>query len=200
MNLKNKLLEIREDILTKFSVNKDFEFDAVFEDHPIGNQNIYRLYYVDYHRIGQGYGMKNNNIGIIDWNFEPFMFPNGMTREEGFKVLSYFTDVIEKREDIDVGSFKSVKTLDENIDLGRIGFTRVKGNDEDKILNLFTVSGRVLLFKKSDLYQKYFEWYSENVTKDEVKEIYAKYNMEFKDILFPEDKKVYTKTLKKDNK
>lgn len=76
MNLKNKLLEIREDILTKFSVNKDFEFDAVFEDHPIGNQNIYRLYYVDYHRIGQGYGMKNNNIGIINWNFEPFMFPN----------------------------------------------------------------------------------------------------------------------------
>ncbi len=200
MNLKNKLLEIKEDILTKFSTNKDFEFDAVFEDHPIGNQNIYRLYYVDYHRIGQGYGMKNNNIGIINWNFEPFMFPNGMTREEGFKVLSYFTDVIEKREDIDVGSFKSVKTLDENIDLGRIGFTRVKETDEDKILNLFTVSGRVLLFKKSDLYQKYFEWYSENVTLNEVKEIYAKYNMEFKDILFPEDKKVYIKTLKKDNK
>lgn len=200
MNLKNKLLEIREDILTKFSVNKDFEFDAVFEDHPIGNQNIYRLYYVDYHRIGQGYGMKNNNIGIINWNFEPFMFPNGMTREEGFKVLSYFTDVIEKKEDIDVGSFKSVKTLDENIALGRIGFTKVKENDENKILNLFTVSGRVLLFKKSDLYQKYFEWYSENVTLNEVKEIYTKYNMEFKDVLFPEDKKVYTKTLKKDNK
>lgn len=200
MNLKNKLLEIKEDILTKFSTNKDFEFDAIFENHPIGNQNIYRLYYVDYHRIGQGYGMKNNNIGIINWSFEPFMFPNGMTREEGFKVLSYFTDVIEKREDIDVGSFKSVKTLDENIDLGRIGFTRVKENDEDKILNLFTVSGRVLLFKKSDLYQKYFEWYSENVTKDEVKEIYAKYNMDFKDVLFSEDKKVYTKTLKKDNK
>ena len=200
MNLKNKLLEIREDILTKFSVNKDFEFDAVFEDHPIGNQNIYRLYYVDYHRIGQCYGMKNNNIGIINWNFEPFMFPNGMTREEGFKVLSYFTDVIEKKEDIDVGSFKSVKTLDENIALGRIGFTKVKENDENKILNLFTVSGRVLLFKKSDLYQKYFEWYSENVTLNEVKEIYTKYNMEFKDVLFPEDKKVYIKTLKKDNK
>ena len=132
MNLKNKLLEIREDILTKFSVNKDFEFDAVFEDHPIGNQNIYRLYYVDYHRIGQGYGMKNNNIGIINWNFEPFMFPNGMTREEGFKVLSYFTDVIEKKEDIDVGSFKSVKTLDENIALGRIGFTKVKENDDEE--------------------------------------------------------------------
>lgn len=200
MNLKNKLLEIKEDILTKFSTNKDFEFDAVFENHPIGNQNIYRLYYVDYHRIGQGYGMKNNNIGIINWSFEPFMLPNGMTREEGFKVLSYFTDIIEKREDIDVGSFKSVKTLDENIDLGRIGFTRVKENDEDKILNLFTVSGRVLLFKKSDLYQKYFEWYSENVTLNEVKEIYTKYNIEFKDVLFPEDKKVYTKTLKKDNK
>ncbi len=200
MNLKNKLLEIREDILTKFSVNKDFEFDAVFEDHPIGSQNIYRLYYVDYHRIGQGYGMKNNNIGIINWNFEPFMFPNGMTREEGFKVLSYFTDVIEKKENIDVGSFKSVKTLDENIALGRIGFTKVKENDENKILNLFTVSGRVLLFKKSDLYQKYFEWYSENVTLNEVKEIYTKYNMEFKDVLFPEDKKVYIKTLKKDNK
>lgn len=56
------------------------------------------------------------------------------------------------------------------------------------------------MFKKSDLYQKYFEWYSENVTLNEVKEIYTKYNMEFKDVLFPEDKKVYIKTLKKDNK
>ena len=42
------------------------------------------------------------------------------------------------------------------LDLERFGFTRVNENDENKILNLFTVSERLLLFKKSELYEKYF--------------------------------------------
>lgn len=112
------------------------------------------------------------------------MLPKGMTREEGFKVLSYLTDFIEKREDTEPCSYKSVSTLDGVLNLERFGFTRVEEKDESKILNLFTVAGRLLLFKRSNLYPKYFEWYTENITKEEVESIYAKYNMEFRDIIW----------------
>ncbi len=185
MIIKEKLLKLRNKMLfLKSLVSRDYEFDALLEDHPIGEQNIYRLYYINYHRIREYDGRRDNNVGVINWPFEPFMLPKGMTREEGFKVLSYLTDFIEKREDTDPCSLKSVRTLDNVLNLERFGFTRVKEDDENKILNLFTVDGRQLLFKKSELYSKYFEWYIENVTLEEVKNIYAKYNMEFRDIVW----------------
>ncbi len=203
MNTKEKLIEFKEKLLQlNIPISRDFEFDAELEDHPIGNQNIYRLYYINYHRIGEGYGHRKNNIGIINWRFNPFILPKEMTREEGFKVLSYLTDFIEKREDTEPCSFKSVSTLDGVLNLERFGFTRVEEKDESKILNLFTVDGRLLLFKRSNLYSKYFEWYVENVTKEEVKSIYAKHNMEFRDIVWLDNpkEKTYTKILKQKNK
>lgn len=185
MNIKEKLIELKEKLSQlNLPISRDFEFDAELEDHPIGNQNIYRLYYIHYLRIGEHYGHRENNIGIINWPFLPFMLPKGMTREEGFKVLSYLTDFIEKREDTEPCSYKSVSTLDGVLNLERFGFTRVEEKDESKILNLFTVAGRLLLFKRSNLYPKYFEWYTENITKEEVESIYAKYNMEFRDIIW----------------
>ena len=203
MNTKEKLIEFKEKLLQlNIPISRDFEFDAELEDHPIGNQNIYRLYYINYHRIGEGYGHRKNNIGIINWRFNPFILPKEMTREEGFKVLSYLTDFIEKREDTESCSFKSVSTLDGVLNLERFGFTRVEEKDESKILNLFTVDGRLLLFKRSNLYSKYFEWYVENVTKEEVESIYAKHNMEFRDIVWLDNpkEKTYTKILKQKNK
>lgn len=203
MNTKEKLIEFKEKLLQlNIPISRDFEFDAELEDHPIGNQNIYRLYYINYHRIGEYHGHRKNNIGIINWRFNPFILPKEMTREEGFKVLSYLTDFIEKREDTEPCSFKSVSTLDGVLNLERFGFTRVEEKDESKILNLFTVDGRLLLFKRSNLYSKYFEWYVENVTKEEVESIYAKHNMEFRDIVWLDNpkEKTYAKILKQKNK
>lgn len=196
MSIKDELIKLR----CLITGNRDYEFEATLEDHPIGNQNIYRLYYVDFHRINEYFRFPDpSNIGVVDWPFEPFMLPNGMTREEGFKVLSYLTDFIEKRDDIDPCSLKSVNMLDGALDLERFGFTRIDEKDEDKILNLFTVSGRLLLFKKSEFYSKYFEWYSEGVTLEEVENIYNKYNMKFQDIKWLDrvEEKNYSKVLKK---
>lgn len=186
MKIQEKLLELKELVLsTELPINRDYEFNATLEEHPIGNQKIYRLYYVNYYRIGENNSRCNyNNVGAINLPCKPFMLPKGMTRKEGFKVLSYLTDFIEKREDIEPCSLKSVKTLDGVLDLERFGFTRVEEEDENKILNLFTVDGILLLFKRSKLYSKYFEWYVENVTLEEVSNIYSKYNMYFKDIIW----------------
>ena len=203
MSLKEKLLAIRDAIKeskTVCFVNSDNEFDVELEDHEIGNQNIYRLYYINYHRIGMlGHSDNRSNIGLINWPCKPFMLPNGMSREEGFKVLSYLTDFIEKRDDVELGSLTSVRTLDSVLSNERFGFKRVEEIDEDKILNLFTIDGRALLFKRSELYKKYFEWYTENVTKEEVEEIYSKIGMEFKDIVWLDKENNKEKVLKPNN-
>lgn len=199
MNLKEKLLEFKKRLLVnELPVSRDFEFDATFENHPIGNQDIYRLYFVDYHRINEYAGRQDNNIGRITWPCNTFRFPEKMSREEGFKVLSYLVDCTEKLDAIKPWFYNSSRALDGVFCLERFGFKTVKEKDEDKILNLFIVSGRLLLFKNSELYSKYFNWYVENVTLEEVISIYAKHNIEFRDIEWFDNlnDKGYSKVLK----
>ena len=130
---------------------------------------------------------------MVDYPLRPFKLPEGMSREDGFKVLSYLTDDIEKQPDVEPYSLKAVRTLDKVLDLERFGFTRVEETDEDKILNLFTVTGRLLLFQKSKLYSKYFEWYTEGVSRREVQKIYANLGLEFKDVVWTDDEEAKTK-------
>lgn len=189
LTLKQKLIALKEKLLESISPEEpvqsllsDIEFPTNLKNHPVGNQSIYRLYYVNYHRIGSRYGQ--SGIGMIDWAFDPFTLPEGMTREEAFKVLSYLTDFIEKKDGIESCSFSSVKVLNNVLDLERFGFKKVKEDDESKILDLFTINGRVALFKQSSMYQRYFEWYSKGVSREEVEAIYAKHNMPFEDIVW----------------
>lgn len=55
-----------------------------------------------------------------------------MTREEGFKILSYLTDFIERREDTNPASIKSVRTLDEILDLERFVLRELKKKTNQK--------------------------------------------------------------------
>lgn len=165
--------------------NRDYEFEADLENHPLGNQFMYRLHYVDYHRFGEGYGMGPNNVGRMDFHFKPFMLPQGMSREDAFKVLSYLTDYIEKRNHLTPCSYDSVAFLDKMLELDKLGFVKLNTSldkHSNEVIDLFTVTGRLLLFKQSEYYQKYFEWYTENVTFEEVRDIYAKYDKEFDNI------------------
>ena len=78
-----------------------------------GNQKYYRLHYINYHNIN----CDSERRGMIDWTYKPFELPDGMSREEGFKVLSYLTDYIEKRDAVYEVSWKSFGTLDKVIGL-----------------------------------------------------------------------------------
>lgn len=153
------------------------EFKANLKDHPLGNQHIYRLHYVQYYRTLE------NFYGKVDWSFDPFELPNGMSREDAFKVLSYLTDDIERKKGLGPCSYQSVSLLNEVLNLQRLGFKKIGENCDDKdIIDLFVIDGRVLLFKESSYYPNYFEWYSENVTLSEVENIYKKINIEFNDL------------------
>ena len=153
------------------------------KNHKIGNQKIYRLHYV-YLNCHKSAYTRRKLIEYISLPQKPFTLPNGMSREDAFKVLSYLTDYIERRDDVDPCSAKSVKILDSVLNLERFGFKKVEENNKNEIIDLFTVTGDLLMFKNSDLYNKYFEWYTENVTKEEVEEIYKNIGIEFKDIIW----------------
>ncbi len=186
LNLRVKLEKMKIKIIDLYSlINRKYEFEAELKDHPLGNQDIYRLYYINYHRIGESYEPRFNNVGVIDWPYEPFMLPDGMSREDAFKVLSYLTDFIERRLNLEPCSPKSVSILDNVLNLERLGFKRVYtslDSDFDNVIDLFTITGRLQLFKRSKHYKKYFEWYTQGITFDEVKQIYDKCGIEFYDL------------------
>ena len=167
-----------KDIFSK-KIYREDEFNADFVDHPIGNQNLYRLhYYETYKRETDG------NYGLVDIYYKPFMLPPEMSREDGFKVLSYLTDYIEEKGNMKECSWKSVQTLDQVLDIERLGFTRVLEDYQgEDVIDLFTVSGRVKRFMNTPYYQKYFEWYIPGVKKEEVKKIYNSLNMTFTDLV-----------------
>lgn len=176
--MKQKVLNA----ISTLTKNTAQEFEAELEDHPLGNQTIYRLYYINYHRMRN---QNDNNVGVVDWPFSPFTLPDGMSRQDAFKVLSYLTDYIEQKFNLEPCSHKSVSALDNALNLERLGFKKLNislDNDSTDVIDLFTVSGRVQLFKKSNHYQKYFEWYIDGVTLEEVKNIYNKCGIEFYDV------------------
>ena len=169
MNIKN--------IFSKEIYRKE-EFKADLVDHPIGNQNLYRLHYYNIH-----YHYIQKNYGLIDMFCKPFMFPRGISREDGFKVLSYLTDYIEDKGNLKECSIESVQTLDDILDLERLGFIRAIDYNPNEVIDLFTVTGRVKRFMDTSYYEKYFEWYTPGVKKKEIVNIYNKLNMEFTDLV-----------------
>lgn len=187
MSFLDKLKVIRDNLCEP--MNRDYEFEAEFTNHPFGSSNIYRLHFLNYHRIGENYGMAPNNLAVVDFPYTPFMLPEYMNGEEAFKVLSYLTDFIESTYNLKECSQRGVKLLNEILDMGELGFTKVDIQTEDNIdiNDLFTVTGRIALFKDSKYYSKYFEWYTEGVTLEDVIGIYEKYGREFSDLILKEN-------------
>lgn len=183
MSIKEKFEELREKLFgLPIPVNRNYEFEAELEDHPLGNQNIYRLRYVNYHRIGENWGMRPDNLGVIESIYDPFVLPLGMEREDAFKILSYLIDFIEEKYELRQCSEKGVYLLNSMLFFEELGFRKLSiklPRNSDDVADLFTVSGRLLLFQNSDEYSRYFEWYTEGVTFEDVCDIYDKIGVDF---------------------
>lgn len=167
-------------------IKKLFKKEPILESHPIGSQDIYRLHYVGIYNAKY---TVDGAVSYFDSYMDPFKLPAKMSREDAFKVLSYLTDKIEKKSDAEEASYESVQLLDMAISIKRFGFEKVDiklDANDDRVIDLFTISGRVEKFKSSFYYSKYFEWYTENISLREVKQIYEKYGMEFEDLIVKE--------------
>lgn len=180
MNVKKVLQGIRDAIVPEES------YEVPFENHDIGDARIFKLHYVNHYKRGDFGG-----YGLVDWPLKPFAIPDGMSKEDAFKVLSYLTDFIEQKMGAQECSFQSVKLLDEVISLERFGFRRIDEKlEHPTAYSLYTVAGRQLLFKRSRYYDTYFEWYHEGVTREEVNAIYQSIGMDFEDPVIIGDEKM----------
>jgi len=138
---------------------------------------------------------------------KPYTLPEGMNLKDSYKTISYLSDLVENKYYIEPASRESVKivcTL-----LNQLGFKEnneyhhgfahstekfpLVGSIESRapslegVIDLFTVDG-MPLFKRSDLYLRYFNWYTPKIKENEIQSIYSKiknnYNSsEIEDIL-----------------
>lgn len=135
---------------------------------------------------------------MIDWSCKPFKLPLNMPREDAFKVISFLSDYVEAQANIRPASLESVRTVDKALSLERLGFTKFPYDIKDNyVIDLFTVGGRIRRFLSSEYYSKYFEWYTPNITLEEIQKIYHKIGLEFIPPIFNPDIQEKTKTLTK---
>ena len=162
-----------------------------------------RLIHLDLERYTQ-YGTGRDMLGVF-YNVvsNPFELPMGMTMEEACKVVSFLSEKIENENSIEPASAKSVKKVAKSLESW--GFKKVENNAKhhatwhttevfskkinllidklDGVTDLFTVGG-MDLFKNSNMYEYYFNWFTEGVSNKEIAAIYnnvykaAKENLE----------------------
>lgn len=158
------------------------------------NNNRIRLIYVYFEAFNR-YGTGQKFIGKTYGVSSPFTLPQGMTMDEACKVISFLSKKVETENDIEPASESSVAKVSEILE--DYGFDRNEGhthghfhavqechpigvkitddlNHIEGVVDLFTVDGDFKLFKQSSLYNRYFDWFSEDVTKREVKKIFNK--------------------------
>lgn len=139
-------------------------------------------------KVGQTYGISSS-----------FKVPNGMSIEDVCKVVSYLSDKVEKENGLEPACERSVIMVS-NI-LEDYGFKKIETKNKGHfhsvsqydsfqtittslpasgkvagVVDLFSVDGSFKIFKKSDLFNRYFEWYTEGVTSSEVADIYNNIN------------------------
>lgn len=157
-----------------------------------------RLYYVSLGKFTR-YGTTEEKIGTTFNISSPFRLPIDMTVEDACKVISYLSEKVEKEYDFEPASQSSVAMVSKLLE--KYGFDKVEGHVHgyshaiqeyhaqrrinvtsghphkekvDGIVDLFTVGGDFKLFKKSNLNDRYFNWFTEGVTREEVEKIYEK--------------------------
>lgn len=155
MSIINKLKEIKK-IITK---------NDVIENKYVGKK-AYRLHYLYF---------SNQTIREMhDWCCDTFIGPENFSEDDMFKVISYVFD----NADWETGSYNCCANTTST--LSEMGFTIINNKNEYKVIDLFSVISTDYghMFKRSEYYKDYFEWYQNEITKEIVEDIYIKHNMD----------------------
>ena len=153
-----------------------------------------RLYYTAYEKFFR-YGSSQLKVGQTHGISSPFRLPNEMTLEEACKVISYLSDKLEKENNLEPGCEQSVAMVSHILD--KFGFEKVESSEHghyhcisdyspihriqspfnicnpiEGVVDLISVGGDFKIFKKTKVSERYFDWYTPNVTKEEIQQIY----------------------------
>ncbi|MBO5910464.1 MAG: hypothetical protein J6Q15_03035 [Clostridia bacterium] len=159
-----------------------------------------RLIYVYFEKFTRHDGTRA--LGITYGISSPFKLPDGMNIEDACKVVSYLSEKVEAENNLIPASENSVAMVS-NI-LKDYGFSKIEGYPHghchmvqeysygsklvgqkasiNGVVDLFSVGGDFGLFKKSDLYDRYFNWFTESVTKEEINEIYKNISIDINNL------------------
>lgn len=140
------------------------------------------------------YGTNTTLTGVSLFKTSPFQFPEGMTIDEACKVVSFIAnqtkdpffsygtrkDVVLTSQRLTDYGFEPAETplfeqggYSHQI-LDKTSTKKHFHQEVNGVLDLFTVGGDFDLFKNTDLYDRYFNWYTEGVSYDEIRAIYER--------------------------
>lgn len=135
----------------------------------------------------------------------PLLLPKGMSIDDACKIVSFWQDKVKSDKHL---RSQNIPVLINKV-LSRFGFKIIDGylygqsKDKDKfdqeqiiqtninkiddVLDLICVGGDNELFKQSDLFERYFDWYTPNISFKDIQSIYT-------DLELPLTKYMYNKT------
>jgi len=152
-----------------------------------------RLVYVAIEKFDSYIGEKK--IGKTYNASSVFAIPDHLDVEKTCKLVSYLSDKIERIHKLEPCSSQSVARVSE--ELSKYGFKKVEGYDPigyhatsiympiikldighgkeiEGCVDLFTINGDPRLFRRCNLKNRYFDWYTENIKENEILKIIRK--------------------------
>ena len=152
-----------------------------------------RLVYVGYEKFNAYDGLtKLGETGCCSF---PFYLPAGINLEDSCKIISYLSEKVERELNLEPASIKSVMAVSGILE--DYGFEKIEHYKPNRyhstsvytaympirinstgykpipgVTDLITYGGHEKQFKKSTHGENYFDWFTENVSKDEIFDIY----------------------------
>lgn len=158
----------------------------------IENSKKIRLIYISL-EIFRRYDTSKLKIGETLCVTSQFELPTNMTMKQACKVISYLSEKVEQENGLEPASVASVAEVSQilenygfkkipNCEKGHshcvrnyVPFTKipVSCKKEEGVADLITFAGKTC-FKHSEMYSRYFDWFTEGVSLQEVADIYEK--------------------------
>lgn len=153
--------------------------------------NKIRLIYISLEKFNR-YGTGEEKLGQTLGVSSPFKLPKGMSLTDACRFVSYLSEKVEQENNLEPACEKSVALVSHL--LPQYGFEKIEAHTHghfhavakycpyrkittifskklDDVTDLMTVGGDFELFKKSDLYDRYFDWFFEGVTEKDTETI-----------------------------
>lgn len=169
----------------------EFRLNRALKRTKNAHKGMLRLVYVEFVPYIDRYH-DTLRCGAFYVTSSAFELPKNMTMEQACKVVSYLSEFVEKKNNLEPASNQSVREVshvledygfvrDENIAPVYVHFTADKNyirkpamqeTGIQGVADLITYGGDSGCFKRSDIYPRYFNWFVPGVKKSEIDTIY----------------------------